>query len=498
MKARPYQQSAIENTMRLLCDTKRLLIVMPTGTGKTVVFSHLAAQQDRRVLVIAHRDELIRQAADKLHSICVEAVGIEKAEEVSNGERIIVSSVQTMCKPRRHSRFDPAEFDLVIIDEAHHALGSTYRTVVDHFMSNPDCRLVGVTATPKRHDQQAMGQIFEDVSFEYSIEDAVGDGWLVPIVQHSVQVDELDFSHVRTTAGDLNEGELERILAQEKIIHRIAAPLVKISGEKSGIVFCASVHHSRMMAEVINRYKPHSAGFLCGETPTEERRGLIRKYSTGELQFLCQCGVLAEGFDAPNTEIVCMGRPTKSLGSYVQWLGRGTRPLPGIVDAPHLMSSDDRRNAIATSSKPHMEVIDFVGNCGRHKLITAHDVLGGKYGEQVRQYAKQTQKEEGEAQNIEQALERASDELTLLEEIVERKRKEAIQAKAKFWSERVDVFSGERLKKTGGIHEQSQEPATEKQIWMLVRKMHFSAEKARNMSKRQAGKLIGMYMARNS
>jgi superfamily II DNA or RNA helicase len=495
IRPRPYQQEALDRTISMLCDYKSLLVVMPTGMGKTVFFSLLAASQQRRVLVVAHRDELIRQAADKLKSICMETVGIEKAEETSDGERLIVTSVQTMSKTRRHSKLSPSEFDLVIIDEAHHALGNTYRTVVDHFMSNPDCRLVGVTATPKRHDQQAMGQIFDDVSYEYSIENAVGDGWLVPIVQHSVQVDDLDFSGVKTTAGDLNEGELERILSQERIIHRIAAPLVDIAADKPTIVFCASVNHSRMMMEVINRYKPHSAGFLCGETPTEERRTLIKKYGEGDLQFLCQCGVLAEGFDAPATAIVAMGRPTKSLGAYMQWLGRGTRPLPGVVDAFAYGTPDERKNAIASSQKPHMEVIDFVGNCGRHKLITAHDILGGKYGEQVRSYAKQTQQEEQKSQDIEKALARASDELTLLEEIAERKRKEEIKAKAKFWSEKVDAFSGERLK-SKVKHEQAQEPATDRQIWVLVRRLNFSVEKARSMSKRQAGKIIGIYMSR--
>src|SRR5262249_4163797 len=161
---------------------------------------------------------------------------------------------------------------------------------------------------------------------------------------------------------------------------------------KQALWFCASVAHAKKTAGVLGRYSTGGVQFLSGDTPREARRRLVDAYKTGQIQHLVNCALFLEGFDAPGTYAIVMGRPTKSVALYMQVLGRGTRPLPGIVDG--LERAEDRRTAIAMSAKPNMLVIDFAGNAGRHKIVQASDVLGGKYAPPVREYAKQTMVQE--------------------------------------------------------------------------------------------------------
>lgn len=429
---RPYQRECIDAIHARFAEANSTLVVMATGTGKTVVFATLAhGWKHGRVLVLAHREELIFQAAEKVRAITGREPGIEMAQQRAGAQHTVISSVQTLCRPERLSRFDPHQFELVTIDEAHHAVAATYTRVVDHFRQNTSCKVLGVTATPKRADQLAMGQVFQTVAFEYGIEPAAADGWLVPLRQQVVKVDGLDFSKVRTTAGDLNEGDLDAIMREEEILHKVARPTVDLVGDLPTIVFCVTVEHAKRMSEVIERYRPQSAAYVSGETPKDERRALLARFKAGKLQFLCNVGVLLEGFDAPAACCLSMARPTKSLVVYTQGLGRVTRPLPGVIDG--LDTADARKAAIATSAKPSALVLDFVGNAGRHQLVTAADLLGGKYSVAVRDYAKKTQEQEGKAALVGDALDRAQAELLYLDEERERIRvRERIKAEASY------------------------------------------------------------------
>ncbi len=497
MKLRPYQTDSISKIFGELEGGPSTLAVLATGLGKTIIFSHLARRWPGRVLVLAHRDELVQQAVEKLKMVTGEEVGIEMGakhcldEESLVKPRLVVSSVQTMCRPKRQRKFRACEFGLVVIDEAHHAVARTYRDCIAHFQQSPTLRLLGVTATPKRSDQLAMGQVFQSVAYDYGIESAVEDGWLVPVRQQAITVEGLDFSGVRSVAGDLNEADLERIVAAESVLHRVAAPTVEIAGDLPALVFCVTVNHARLMAEVLCRYKPQSAVALDGSTPMNERRDTIARFKSGEIQFMCNCLLFLEGFDAPTTALVVMARPTKSLALYTQVLGRGTRPLPGVVDPLAEASSAARRDAIATSAKPWMLALDFVGNNGRHRIITAADLLGGKYGEPVRAYARQTLEQEGRPAGVQESLARASDELALLEEIARRKRFAEVKARAEFVSHEVSPFGA------GGPRVETAErpavanPATEKQGWYLVRRLGWSWDQVARITKRQASAIIG-------
>lgn len=487
---RPYQSDAIGRILACLGRCRSCLLVLATGLGKTVVFATVVRDwRDGRCLIVAHRDELIQQAAQKIEEVTGERPGIEMGEarvgrDALYPPRVVVTSVQTMSRPNRHAAFNPSEFGLVVIDEAHHAVSQSYRTVIGYFRH---AKILGVTATPKRADDLAMGQICDEVAYDFGIEAASEEGWLVPIRQKVVTVESLDFSRVRTIAGDFNEAELEAILTEETILHSVAKPTVELAGERSTIVFCVTVAHAKLMADVLNRYKPKSADWISGETPMDQRRAKLAAYKSGRLQFLCNVAVLIEGFDAPNTAAIAMARPTKSLPLYVQVIGRATRALPGVIDG--LATAAQRRAAIAASGKPDSIIFDYAGNAGRHKIVSMEDVLGGKWGSPVRQYARKTAEEEGHAMLVEESLERADDELAFIEEQNEwLRRREKIRAEAEYRTQDVDPFSGQASRLTTAA-KAPHEPATDKQVWLLVR-LGVRRETAEGYSKKQAGYMI--------
>ena len=390
MKLRSYQEEAYENTLKTFEETDSALCVMATGLGKTIYFSHIAKRFSTlgRVMVLAHREELIYQAQDKMNLVTGIMADVEMGDNWATGgwlkSNIVVSTIQTQIAGRdggRMTRFNPDEFSLLVIDEAHHSISDSYRKVIEHYKQNPNLKILGVTATPDRHDEKAMGLVFDKVAYAYDIKDGIDDGWLVPIEQQSVFVDGLDYSQVKSQMGDLNGKELAKVLEFEENLHAIAGPTVELTGDKKTLMFAASVVQAERLTEILNRHKPDSARFVCGGTPKETRRNMFADYASKKFQYLVNVGVATEGFDDPGIQCVVLARPTKSRPLFTQMVGRGTRPLPGIVDLYD--DANERCDGIKKSHKPAVEVIDFVGNSGRHKLITTADILGGDYTDDV-------------------------------------------------------------------------------------------------------------------
>lgn len=448
MILRDYQAKCVDAVMESLQDHRSTLVVKPTGTGKSVTFGFAANRFiDRgRVMVIAHREELLEQAAEKLHKITGYRPDIEKAESyAATGETlvehspIVVASVQSLISGkddwRRVHRFNPYEFSLIIVDEAHHSVSQSYVECIRHFQQNPKLKVLGVTATPDRADEAALGRVYEDVAFEYSITDAIADGWLVPIRQRLVHVESIDYSGVKTTAGDLNGADLERVLTIEKNLHGMAVPTLEICGDKKSIVFAVTVSQAERLAEILNRYRENSAIIVHGKTPYEERKEKTRAFRDGEYQFFVNVGIATEGFDVPDVQCIVMGRPTKSRSLYSQMLGRGTRPLTGLVDA--LATADERRAAIEASDKPEMLVVDFVGNSGRHEIVHAADVLGGDYEDEVVELAKREMAKS--PQRIDEALLAAEKQLRAQRERAEAARRARITAKVQYAAQTKDI-----------------------------------------------------------
>jgi len=454
MNLRPYQIDAVDATLAAWDENQAVLGVAATGLGKTILTASIIAAHPGRTMLVAHREELIFQAVDKIR----QATGIEAEIEMADlralessfvpKARGVVSTIQTQVAGRnggRMTRFRPADFDLLVIDEAHHATASTYRRVIEHYRTNPTLRVLGVTATPDRADEQALGQIFDAVAFDYDLRFGIDDGWLVPIVQRSVHVDGLDLSAVRTTAGDLNGADLARVMEYERNLHEVAAPTIDLTADgRKTLIFASSLAHAERLCEILNRHKQHSARWVHGKTPKDERRQLFADYAARKFQYLVNVGVATEGFDDPGIEAVVMARPTKRRALYTQMVGRGTRPLPGVVDDPdHFGSATLRREAIAASPKTAVEVLDFVGNSGRPRLINTTDILAGNYSDEIVERARQNIERDG-PQDTRRALTEAEKQVREERERdrqVEAARRAAIVAKATFTTSTGDPFA---------------------------------------------------------
>ncbi len=452
MRLRPYQTQAIEQTFAAWQEARSLLGVAATGTGKTVIAASVIARHPGRTMVVAHREELIFQAADRIQKVTGLEPDIEMAEmraaefSLTGKARVVISTIQTQVAGSnggRMTRFDPSEFSLLVIDEAHHAVAKTYRRVIDHYRTNPDLQVLGVTATPDRADEEALGRVFEAVAWEFDIRFGITDGWLVPIRQRMVQADGLDLSQVRTTAGDLNGADLARVMEYEVPLHEIVGPTIELAGNRKTLIFAASLAHADRICEILNRHRADSARWVHGGTPKAERRQLFRDYARGEFQYLVNVGVATEGFDDPGVAVVVMARPTKSRALYTQMIGRGIRPLAGIVDHADLWDSAERRcRAIGDSDKPFVEIIDFVGNAGRHRLITTADILGGNVSDEVIEKARARLRREGGGDAM-QALASAESEIQAERERArqaEAARRAKLTAKVRFRMQVIDLF----------------------------------------------------------
>jgi superfamily II DNA or RNA helicase len=410
---RPYQLGAIAGVeSQWERGTKRTLLVLPTGTGKTVVFAELVRRRvaaGRRMLVLAHRTELLEQARDKLTAVGVWAA-IEQAEKRAGFAPVVVASVQTL-KGKRLAALDPKSFD-VVIDEAHHAYAASYRAILKHF---DDSLVLGVTATPDRGDGKALGEIFASVAYRYEMRDAIRDKFLAPLVARRIVVDGIDLSSVRSRAGDLASDELSEIMAAEQAVHGVVAPLLEQAAARRTIVFAVDVAHARALAEVLCRHKAGCARVAHGELDALERKRVLADYRAGEFQFLVNCALYTEGFDEPSIECVAVVRPTKSRALYVQMVGRGTRLHPG---------------------KAELLLLDFTGNAGKHKLVGPIDALAaGEVTDEQRSEANRMLA--GEQRELDGLLEAADAELK------RRRERHRLTVGAKYFTSDVDPFFGE-------------------------------------------------------
>lgn len=449
MNLRPYQQAISDSVMREWREVNSTLVVAPTGCGKTVIFADIIRRmRPMRAMVIAHREELVWQARDKIMRVSGLVADIEMSDvwaDEGQPSPVVVSTVQTQNSAwgdqRRMGRFDPRYFGVLILDECHHAAAKTYLNLIHYYTQNPDLRVLGVTATPDRSDEKALGRVFQTVAFDYEILDAINDGWLVPVDQMFIHINGLDYSHIRTTAGDLNGADLARVMEEETNLQGVAGASLELIGPRKTIVFTASVRQAEVICNIFNRYKDGMAEWVCGKTNRDSRRSILDRFREGDLQVVCNCGVLTEGFDNPNVEVIVMARPTKSRSLYAQMCGRAMRPLTGLVDEHE--DNEQRKAAILNSPKPAMMVVDFVGNSGRHKLINSGHILGGRVSEQAIQRVMDRAKQGGVPVRISEEAE--EEEKLIREETIRRKqeaeaRKARLVAKVKYRSQPIDPF----------------------------------------------------------
>jgi len=344
MNLRPYQ---IEARDAVLSEWQggmaRTLLVLPTGTGKTIVFSAVIADRvaaGERVLVLAHRGELLEQAADKLRKSTGLMCAVEKAEESCLGSwfRVTVGSVQTLMRPQRLGQFPENYFGVIIIDEAHHCLSDSYQRVLEHFSG---ANVLGVTATPDRSDMRNLGQYFDSLAYEYTLPKAIREGYLSPIKALTVPL-KLDISQVGVAAGDYKAGELGTAL--EPYLEQIAYHMRNYCARRRTVVFLPLVATSQKFRDILEAH-----GFRAAEVNgnSADRAEVLADFQAGRYDVLCNSMLLTEGWDCPAVDCIIVLRPTKSRSLYCQMVGRGTRLAPG---------------------KDYLLLLDFLWHVERHEL----------------------------------------------------------------------------------------------------------------------------------
>jgi superfamily II DNA or RNA helicase len=328
MKLRDYQQEARQSIQgEWDSGKKKTLLVLPTGCGKTIVFSKVIedrVKKGERVLVLAHRGELLDQAADKLEKATGLKCATEKAEQTSIGSwfRVVVGSVQTLMREKRLAKFSKDFFDTIIIDEAHHCISDSYQRILSYF----DANVLGVTATPDRGDMKNLGSYFESLAYEYTLPKAIKAGYLSPIKALTIPL-RLDLTSVSQQAGDFKTSDLGSAL--DPYLEQIADEMVRTASDRKVVVFLPLVKTSQKFTEILNQ-KGFKAAEVNGES--KDRAQVLEDFENDKYNVLCNSMLLTEGWDCPSVDCIVVLRPTKVRSLYSQMVGRGTRLFEGKTD----------------------------------------------------------------------------------------------------------------------------------------------------------------------
>ena len=402
---RPYQQQA-RDRIHAEWDAghTRTLLVLPTGTGKTIVFASVAADQVRagdRVLILAHRGELLEQAADKLQRSTGLVSAVEKAEStcLDSWFRVVVGSVQTLQRTARLERFPQDYFGTIIIDEAHHAITDGYRRILDYFSG---AKVLGVTATPDRGDMRNLGEVFDSLAFEYKLTDAIKEGYLCKIMAQTIPL-QLDITSVTMSGGDYAVGDLGTAL--DPYLEQIAAEMARRCKSRKTVVFLPLIKTSQKFRDLLNAH-----GFRAAEVngQSDDRRQVLADFDAGKYNVLCNSMLLTEGWDCPSVDCVVVLRPTKVRSLYSQLVGRGTRLSPGKTD---------------------LLLLDFLWMTDKHELCRPADLVCEDRA--VARQMTETLAESGCPEDIEQAAAQASEDVVaqreeaLAKQLAEQRRKKA-------------------------------------------------------------------------
>lgn len=402
---RPYQQAA-RDAIHAEWDAghTRTLLVLPTGTGKTIVFASVAADQVRagdRVLILAHRGELLEQAADKLQRSTGLVSAVEKAEStcLDSWFRVVVGSVQTLQRTARLERFPQDYFGTIIIDEAHHAITDGYRRILDYFSG---AKVLGVTATPDRGDMRNLGEVFDSLAFEYKLTDAIKEGYLCKIMAQTIPL-QLDISSVTMSGGDYAVGDLGTAL--DPYLEQIAAEMAVRCKDRKTVVFLPLIRTSQKFRDLLGAH-----GFRAAEVngQSADRKEVLADFDAGKYNVLCNSMLLTEGWDCPSVDCVVVLRPTKVRSLYSQMVGRGTRLSPGKTD---------------------LLLLDFLWMTDRHELCRPADLVceDRAVARQMTEHLAET----GCPEDIEEAAAQASEDVVaqreeaLAKQLEEQRRKKA-------------------------------------------------------------------------
>jgi superfamily II DNA or RNA helicase len=362
---RPYQQEAIDACLNDLKTCRSSLLVLATGLGKTVIFSKIIQEWSGRVAVLVNMEELLQQAYHEISGITGELIGIERAQDYQDGERVVVATVQTLSL--RLERFRRDHFSLIIVDEAHFSASDVYAKILEYFGS---AKVIGLTATDARADGRPLP--FERCSYRMGIAEGIGEGYLVPIRGRRIIVDSINLSRVKTN----NQGDFDEQALDDEMVKGAAAIADIIWNDHAfdkGILFFPGCASAKLTSEFLNKKSEGLSIYIDGKITGSDRRTLIDRLRNGQSNWLCNVGIATTGFNWPEAAVVGMCCPTTSRTAYVQRAGRGTRTLGGILNG--LSNASTRQAAICSSAKPYMTILDFVGVSANLNLISFESAL---------------------------------------------------------------------------------------------------------------------------
>ena len=420
---RPYQAEAKQAILAAWDEGyRKTLLVLPTGCGKTVVFSSVTENQvnkGHRVLIMAHRGELLDQAADKLKEASGLDSVLEKAESTSLGSflPVTVGSVQSLAQEKRLARFPNNYFQDIIVDEAHHCLSDSYKRVLDHF---PNANILGVTATPDRGDMKNLGEFFDSKAYEYSMTEAIREGYLCPIKAQMIPL-ELDIADVGISSGDFSAGEIGHAL--EPYLHQIASEMANYCRGRKTVVFLPLIATSQKFCAMLN-----NAGLRAAEVNgnSDDRSEVLADFEAGKYDVLCNSMLLTEGWDCPSVNCIVVLRPTKIRSLYQQMVGRGMRLSPGktellLLDFLWMTERHDlcRPSALISKDEAIAKKIDerMVEDADGFDLIEAEeqaerDILAERESALAKQLAEMRGKKRKLVDPLQYALSIAAEDLT--------------------------------------------------------------------------------------
>lgn len=386
MELRPYQQKAKEKVFEKWENgDDKTLLVLPTGCGKTIVFAKITedcVRDGARVLILAHRGELLEQASDKIFKATQLRCAVEKAEEtcVNSWYRVVVGSVQTLMRDKRLNQFQSDYFDYIIIDEAHHVLSESYLKILSHFCY---AKVLGVTATPDRGDMKNLGQVFDSMAYEYTLPEAIKEGYLSPIKAVTIPL-KLDLSSVSTQAGDFKASDIDTAL--DPYLFSIAEEMKNYCKNRKTVVFLPLVKTSQKFRDILNQ-QGFSAAEVNGDS--KDRSAILNDFENDKYNVLCNSMLLTEGWDCPSVDCIIVLRPTKVRSLYCQMVGRGTR------------LSHDKENLL---------LLDFLWHTERHELCRpAHLICNNE--EVAEQMTKTLAENAGCPMDIEEAEKQAAEDV---------------------------------------------------------------------------------------
>lgn len=404
LELRPYQKECVD-LINNLPDGSKGIIMLPTGTGKTVVFTSI--DRAGRMLILSHRDELVRQPLKYFPQNT--SIGIEKAEEHSAGEEVVSASVQSLSRDNRLNKFNPEDFSTIIVDEAHHAAAPTYRKILKYFKPK---KLLGFTATPKRGDNVRLDDLFDSIIFERTILWGIQNGYLCNLKVLAVDAN-IDLKGVHFTAGDYNAKELSERIEIENVYEVISKTYGEhvIGTNRHVLLYCLTKKGCEEIKTNLVKHFPEEQekiAIITADTPDELRKQYEQDYMNpeGTIRCLINCMVLTEGVDLPITDTIIINRPTANTTLYTQIVGRGTRLFEG---------------------KKECLVLEMMPNSSAHKLCSVSSLIGIDYDK-----LKKKQKA---------LVDKGTDLLSLAEEI--QKEKDRYERRITLIETKIDLFANQ-------------------------------------------------------